>query len=65
MRTNPPDRKRGRDGTGTGRASARPGRARASQGGERVSVVVVLAFTFASTAISIYDLYLLVTRLAP
>jgi hypothetical protein len=57
---NPPDPRRGRGVTGTNRGSARPGRARASQEGERVSAVVVMVFTLASAAIAIYDLYLLV-----
>lgn len=73
----PPDRKRGRDARGTGRVSVKPGTiaartsgsrsntsATADQGGQRFSAAVVLVFILASTAISLYDLYLLFTLLA-
>jgi hypothetical protein len=63
MRANSPGRKRGRDATGTG--STRPGRARAIQGGARVSAVVVLILIVATTVLSLYDLRLLISLLGP
>jgi hypothetical protein len=45
--------------------SARPGRARAVQGGQRFTAVVVLIVTIATTGLSIYDLRLLVKLLGP
>lgn len=70
MSVSTPGRKRGRDGTGTGRPSGKLGAVaarrsgKARQGGLRFSAGVVLVFIFATTALSIYDLYLLFDFLA-
>jgi hypothetical protein len=65
MRTDPRDRQRGHGARDTGRVSARPGRARAVQGRDRFSAVIVLMVTIATTGLSIYDLHLLVELLGP
>ena len=67
----PPNRRSSREVSGMGRAvvergipGVRPsGSLRAQPVAQRTSAAVVLVFIFASTAISLYDLYLLITRL--
>ena len=72
MRMSPPDRKRGRDRHGPRTIAARTSGSRsrtsataASREAQRFSAAVVLIFIVASTVISLYDLYLLITLLAP